>query len=142
MSFLPLPSFAPEHLHPMLVNFTAAMVPASLGSDLAGRILRRPSLTASAWWMLVYATAITPLTALAGFWWKKRVNDALTPKLVAQHQWLGLALVASFVVLLLWRRSAYRVSGPPSWAYLTFAAVLVVALVLQGVLGGAMLFGS
>lgn len=48
-------------LHPILVNFTAALVPASFVSDVLGRFLRRESLRSAAWWMLLYAAIITPL---------------------------------------------------------------------------------
>jgi uncharacterized membrane protein len=34
MSVLPLPSFRPEHVHPILVNFTASLLPASFISDV------------------------------------------------------------------------------------------------------------
>jgi len=57
---LPFPDFTPDHLHPILVNFTSALVPASVASDSAGRIFRKPTLHSAAWWTLIYATAITP----------------------------------------------------------------------------------
>lgn len=56
----------PVPLHPILVNFTAALVPASLLSDVLGRVLKRDTLLHAGWWMLLYAAAVTPLTALAG----------------------------------------------------------------------------
>ena len=54
---LPFPTFTPDHLHPILVNFTSALMPASIASDAAGRIFRKASLHSAAWWMLIYATA-------------------------------------------------------------------------------------
>ena len=50
-------------LHPILVNFTAALVPVSVGSDLLCRSFKREPLRQTGWWTLLYATAITPFTA-------------------------------------------------------------------------------
>jgi uncharacterized membrane protein len=138
--FLPPPSFSPDHLHPILVNFTAALVPASVGSDLLGRLLRKPSLHQAAWWMLIYAAAITPLTGLAGFWWKKQLGDALPPEIVLRHQWLGIGLAVSLLPLLAWRWRISRNHSEPGGAYLSVALALVAALVVQGSLGGLLLF--
>ena len=141
MFVLPLPRFSPEHVHPVLVNFTAALIPASVGSDLTGRLLRKAPLHTAAWWMLVYAAAITPLTALAGWWWKQRVGDTLSPELILRHERLGFGLVFAFLALAIWRYAAHRKHEAPGTAYLLFGAVLVVLLVMQGTLGGTMLFG-
>jgi uncharacterized membrane protein len=137
-----MPLLAPEHIHPILVNFTAALVPASVGSDILGRLTRRPSLRTAAWWMLLYGTAITPLTALAGLWWKKEAGPMLPPDLLLRHEWLGIGLAVLFLVLAVWRWRIYRKGGWPGIAYLLLGLVAVGALIEQGMLGGAMLFGS
>lgn len=142
MFVFPMPAFKPEEIHPILVNFTAALVPASVGSDIAGRVLRKASLHAAAWWMLVYAAAITPLTGLAGMWWKSKVGDMLSPELILRHERLGFSLVGGLLVLAAWRYTAYRKSEAPGLAYLLLGLVVVLGLVLQGSLGGAMLFGG
>jgi uncharacterized membrane protein len=141
MCVLPLPKFSPEHIHPILVNFTAALIPASVGSDVAGRLLRKASLHAAAWWMLVYAAAITPSTALAGWWWKQRVGNMLSPPLIWWHERIGFVLVLAFLALAMWRYASYRRHEAPGVAYLLFGVMLVVLLVMQGTLGGALLFG-
>ena len=135
---LPFPAFTPDHIHPILVNFTSALIPASVASDAAGRIFRKPTLHSAAWWMLVYATCITPLTGLAGLWWKHTLGDTLPPAQIAEHMWLGIGLAVSFVILLLWRRKSY----PPSIPYFAFAVIVIVALLIQGTLGGQMVFGG
>lgn len=130
-------------VHPILVNFTAALLPASLLSDVLGRILRRPSLTAAGWWTLLYAAVITPLTALAGWWWFRQMADMDHPQM-AVHKWLGTGLAAAFLALLWWRWRIRRrqADGAPGWPYLICAALLFLALVLQGHLGGTMSFGD
>lgn len=140
--FLPAPSFQPEHIHPILVNFTAALVPTSFGSDVLGKVFRKQSLHDAAWWMLAFAAAITPLTAIAGLTWKKSLGDALPAATIQTHQWLGISLALIFIVLALWRWSIHSHRQSPGFFYLALAFLTVVALTYQGTLGGAMVFGG
>jgi uncharacterized membrane protein len=130
-----------DHIHPILVNFTAALVPASLVSDMLGRLTRKRSLTYAAWWMLLYAALITPLTAAAGLRWKRAVSDSVPPATLRTHQWLGLTLALIFLVLALWRRRIHVSGGMASPPYLVLLFVAVILLIYQGSLGGIMLFG-
>src|SRR3954463_10962659 len=133
-----MPLLSPEHLHPILVNFTAALVPTSFASDVAGRIFKKQSLHHAGWWTLLYATCITPLTGLAGLWWKRAVADAVPPQLLRTHQWLGISLAVALVVLCSWRWRIHRRDELPSLPYLALAAIAVAGLILQGELGGKM----
>jgi plastocyanin len=63
------PPRSPQELHPILVNFTAALLPLALLSDLLGLWLKRPSRHSAAAWKVLYAAIITPLTGAAGWWW-------------------------------------------------------------------------
>lgn len=140
-----LPGFksprSPQELHPILVNFTAALLPLALLSDLLGLWLKRSSLHSAAAWMVLYAAIITPLTGAAGWWWKSKSAGALPPEIIAVHEWLGTSLALVFIVLAVWRWRLYRKNAVPTLAYLVFAVVAVLALVYQGSLGGAMVFG-
>src|SRR5438046_10290047 len=82
------PPTQPEQLHPILVNFTAALLPLAFLSDVLGRIFRRQSLHNAAWWVVLYAALITPLSAAAGWWWKHAEASALPAKRMTVHQWL------------------------------------------------------
>lgn len=128
-------------LHPILVNFTAALIPVSVVSDWLGRLLRRESFHTAAWWMLLYATVVTPLTALAGWWWMRQMGDMDHWQMV-WHMWLGFSIATATVALAIWRYRAYRRGLAPGLAYLLFATVAVAALVVQGDLGGQMSFGG
>jgi uncharacterized membrane protein len=139
---LPFPQFTPDHIHPMLINFTSALVPTSVASDIAGRVLSKPSLNSAAWWMLVWATAITPLTGFSGWWWKQKSGNTLPHDLITEHLWLGVGIAVAFIVMLLWRRSSHRKNQAPGLLYFAFGASVIVALMVQGALGGAMVFGG
>ena len=91
--------------------------------------------------MVLYAAVITPLTAAAGWWWKSKAAGGLPPEVIAVHQWLGTALAVAFIVLAIWRWRIYRRNISPSWGYMGFALLVVLALVYQGSLGGLMAFG-
>lgn len=132
----------PPPLHPILVNFTAALLPASLISDLLGRLFRKQSLNAAGWWMLLYAALITPFTALAGWLWLRQMGGMDIPPM-SVHKWLGSSLAVVFLGLLFWRWRIYRrTDGTPGWLYLSCAALVVAALTLQGHIGGKMSFDS
>ena len=136
----PLPVFSSQDVHPILVNFTAALVPASIGSDALGKCFRKQSLTHAAWWMLVYAAAITPFTVLAGWIWKRSVGPMLPPPLITIHQWLGTSLAALFLALAAWRFTIHSNDRTPTIPYFVLALIILAALVYQGSLGGKMAF--
>jgi plastocyanin/uncharacterized membrane protein len=136
------PPRSPQELHPILVNFTAALLPLALFSDFLGLWLKRSSLHNAAAWMVLYAAIITPLTGAAGWWWKSKSAGALPPELIAVHEWLGTSLALVFIALAVWRWRIYRRNAVPTLAYLAFAVIAVLALVYQGSLGGAMVFGQ
>jgi uncharacterized membrane protein len=139
---IPAPSFSPDHIHPILVNFTAALVPVSFGSDILGRAFRRQSLHDAGWWTLLYAAIVTPFTAIAGYLWKRSMGSGLTGEMITTHQWLGISLAVAFVILTLWRWSIYSRKELPGAPYLIIMLIVVLGLVYQGTLGGAMVFGA
>lgn len=128
-------------LHPVLVNFTAALFPAAVISDWLSRFLRRRSLRIAAWWMLLYAAIVTPFTALAGWLWLRNVGDMGHPQM-AVHPWLGLSLAIVLPVLAVWRCRFHIHDQEPTRNYLIGATVILLALVIQGHLGATMSFAS
>lgn len=140
--FLASTLFSWNDLHPILVNFTAALIPASVGSDLLGKVFRRDSLNHAAWWMLLYAALITPFTVLAGWFWKNSLEPATLPAdVIFIHQWLGTFLSVGFLVLAVWRGRLFMADEKPNIIYFVVAALVVAALMYQGSLGGKMAFG-
>ncbi len=127
-------------LHPVLVNFTAALVPVSVASDLMGRLWQKESLRNAAWWTLFYATVVTPFTAITGWlFWMPDDNDASG---MAIHKWLGSGLAVLLFGLFAWRWRIYKTQQWPATAYLILGFIYVAALAYQGHLGGAQVFSQ
>lgn len=141
MPFTLLTEVSWHHVHPILVNFTAALVPASVVSDLLGRLSRRDSLARAAWWMLLYGAIVTPGTAVAGWYWKKEVEDGLPAEIILLHQWIGISLAAGLLVLAIWRGRIHARDESPGALYFLLAFVVLAVVVYEGNLGGSMAFG-
>jgi uncharacterized membrane protein len=127
-------------LHPILVNFTAALIPVSVGSDIAGRLFKNESLRNTGWWTLLIATSVTPFTAVTGwlFWMKDDVG--VTGMTI--HKWLGTGLAVLLFALFVWRRYLHRKGRWPTTAYFIIGAIFVAALIFQGYLGGQQVFSG
>jgi uncharacterized membrane protein len=132
-----------NHIHPVLVHFSTALVPASLASDVLGKYFNRRSLTTAAWWMVFYGAIATPLTAFAGWMWSGQFPASGSEHMpgLSTHMWLGFALIFLFGAMALWRAKTFTISRIPSNTYLVFGALVVAALMYQGFLGGQMTIG-
>lgn len=125
-------------LHPILVNFTAALIPVSIGSDILANYFKNESLRDTAWWTLLYATLITPFTAIAG--WLFWMPDDVGVLGMTIHKWLGTSLAVLLIGLFLWRLKFYRERRWVTLGYLIVGILFVAALVVQGHLGGEQVF--
>ena len=124
--------------HPMFVNFTAALIPVSLASDLLGRILRKQSLQAVGLWGILYGTLATPITCYLGLRWMNQLGRH--GKNMVIHEWLGFSMVAILILLSLWRIRLYRHKRPASAPYLLILVVLFGSAAFQGHTGAVMTF--
>jgi len=132
-----------NHVHPVLVHFTTALLPVSLASDVAGKLTDRYSLTPAAWWMLFYGAIATPLTAIAGWMWASDIGTAGSAfgSLLTTHRWLGLGLFVAMTALAVWRGRTFGRSEKPGAPYLAFALLVCLLLFYQGFTGGKMTLG-
>ncbi|HUA68074.1 MAG TPA: DUF2231 domain-containing protein [Candidatus Saccharimonadales bacterium] len=127
-------------LHPVLVNFTTALVPVSVFSDFAGRVVKSESLRNAAWWTLFYATAITPFTAITGWlFWMPDDNGVAGMTI---HKWLGSGLVLLLFGLFVWRWNLHMRQQWPTPMYFVAGVIFISALVYQGHLGGQQVFSG
>lgn len=135
--------FSWNHIHPVLVHFSTALVPASIASDVLGKYLGRRSLTAAAWWMLLYGALATPLTVFAGWMWAAQFPASTSGHLpgLTVHTWLGFFLAIAFAGLAVWRQRIFAESDKPGVGYLLIVSLVVCALMYQGFLGGQMTLG-
>lgn len=127
-------------LHPVLVNFTAALVPVSVASDFIGRFCKIESLRNTGWWTLFYAAIVTPLTAISGWLFWMSDDNGVTGMTI--HKWLGTAMVILLFGLSMWRWNLQRRKQWPTTAYFIVSAVLVAVLTYQGHLGGVQVFSG
>ncbi len=128
-------------LHPILVHFTVALIPASFGADLLGAWCNKPGLRATGWWTLLLGAILTPFTALFGWLWMTS-GDHGGHWQMQYHQWLGISLAVAIVALALWRGWLARRERGPGWGYGIVAAALLAAVMIQGDLGGSMTYGQ
>jgi len=127
-------------LHPILVNFTAALVPVSVASDLLGRFCKTESLRNTGWWTLFFATIITPFTAITG--WLFWMSDDNGVAGMTIHKWLGSGLAVLLFGLFFWRLNLHRKKQSPTMPYFIAGIIFVAALAYQGHLGGVQVFSG
>ena len=135
--------FSWNHIHPVLVHFSTALVPASLASDALGKYFGRGSLTAAAWWMMLYGAIATPFTVFAGWLWAAGFPAAAAEHVpgLQIHKWLGLFLALAFGSIAIWRGKILNSNDDPGITYIFIGTLVVGALMFQGFLGGQMTIG-
>lgn len=129
-------------LHPILVHFTVALVGASFGFDLVGRILGNWSLTAAGWWTLSAAIPLTAGTIVTGLMSRRRapVAEGEALRYLRFHSALGPTVFGLMIVAAFWRASFWGSGRYPTAVYLIALGVVVLLLTVQGYLGGELVY--
>ena len=122
------------YLHPVLVNFVAACVPVSLAFDICSRVFKREAFRAVGAWNMVVAALFVPLVVFFGWLYWGSNDDG---KSMAIHFWLGNSLAIIIIGLAIWRWRLYAKSRPASALYLVATSITLVALAIQGHIGGS-----
>ena len=127
-------------LHPILVNFTAALIPFSVFSDCVAKFRNEASIREAGWWALLCATILTPLTAATGWLFWMKDDNAVTG--MAIHRWLGIGIALLLFGLFYSRHQLHREQKFTSGYYLVAGIILVIVLIYQGHLGGAQTYSG
>jgi uncharacterized membrane protein len=129
-------------MHPIFVHFTIALTSASLVFDALGFFLNKPSLTAAGGWTLVGSAVMTLMTISTGLTSSTRapVDEGEARSFLRAHMALGLTFYGLLVVMTFWRVSLWQNAQHVSWLYLTLMAVVALVMMVQGYLGGELVY--
>lgn len=129
-------------LHPVAVHFSIALFVVSVLLDMAGLILRKPTLHSAAWINLALATIAAVATVVAGMAAEPLLKP--TPEAHATldvHRLLGFSSLGAILLLWSWRyalRGRFPVRGALLYAVLSLTAVGIVSG--AGYYGGEMVY--
>jgi uncharacterized membrane protein len=131
-------------IHPMLVHFPIALLLLSVTADLAAFFADIQTLRDTAWWSLLGAAVSGVFTVLAGLYDMRRAQlQEEVHARVHRHMKVGLTLLAALAGLTLWRWTIH--TSPESavgWSYLAAALLVAGLTVLQGWLGGELVYSD
>jgi uncharacterized membrane protein len=128
-----------NHIHPLLTDFPAALLPVSVGLSLASQ--RWPNLRQSAWITLILGTAGAILAFVSGDATAEALSAPLQT-LVQPHQILAILTTLTFLGLTIWRWQAQR-KGKEVIGTLPYTVLSVVGLgllIVTGMYGGSLVF--
>lgn len=123
-------------LHPVIVHFPIAFLPAAFFTAIVGR--RRPAYAEPVKFLTVAGGVIAPVAAVLG-WIDGGFTLATDDRLLSIHRWFGTVIGAGALALAIWairkpeqNRGAGMIVG---------LGVMTTAIVLQGWLGGSLTRG-
>jgi uncharacterized membrane protein len=132
----------PAAIHPIFVHFAIALTLFGVGLD-AFALLRGKSHWHEAAKMNLIGGVVAMAAAVASGWWDhERWHEVaehthFTPNLMEMHEYLGWSLLALFSLLLIWR---IRSTTSPSRSFVWIALVGALGILVQGHIGGQMVF--
>ncbi len=123
-------------LHPMLVHFPIAFLPAALVTAVVGR--KRPAFLAPVQFLVIAGGIVAPLAALLG-WFDAGFDYATDDWLLQFHGWLGTGIGLGALGLAIW--SWRKPEASQGAAMIAGLSLITVSVVIQGWFGGAMVHG-
>jgi len=132
----------PAAIHPIFVHFAIALTLFGVGLD-AFALFRGKRHWHEAARMNFIGGVVAMAAAVASGWWDhERWHEVaehthFTPNLMQVHEYLGWSLLALFSLLLIWR---IRLTAPPSRSFVWIALVGALGILVQGHIGGQMVF--
>ena len=129
-------------LHPALVHFPIVLLVVSVLADFLAVLIAGESLRDVGWWALLGATGSGVMTLLAGIFdmYRAALTEAAHER-VHQHMKVGFVLVTVIAGLTIWRGMIHFEQGVElGVAYMTVAFLAVGLAVVQGWLGGELVY--
>lgn len=123
-------------LHPMLVHFPIAFLPAALVTAVAGR--KRPAFLAPVRFLVIAAGIVAPLAALLG-WFDGGFDYATDDWLLQFHRWLGTGIGLGALGLAIW--SWRKPEASQGAGMIAGLSLITASIIIQGWFGGAMVHG-
>ena len=121
-------------LHPMVVHFPIAFLPAALITAIAGR--KRPAFATPVQFLVVAGGIFAPIAAGAG--WLAGISSDPEP-ILAYHRWLGVAIGLAGAGLGIW---AWRRPWEDRGAGMILAlTIMTIVIAVQGFLGAGVTHG-
>ncbi len=128
----------PAAIHPIFVHFAIALTVFGAGLDAFALVTGKNHLHQAAKIILIGGGVGIAAAVMSGWWdHESTVHSHLTPNLMPVHQYLGWSLFVIFSVLLVWR---VRLGLRPSPAFVGIALIGALGILVQGHIGGQMVF--
>ena len=127
--------------HPSVVHFPIALFVVTALMEVASRVLRRPQLAEGARVTIALAAMSAVIAASLG-WLAMGVDFAKDDQVHQLHRWLGTSL-APLALLTWWSKEAVerRPTRGRAMFYATTLGAIVVIILINGYLGGALVHG-
>jgi len=123
-------------LHPMLVHFPIAFIPAALFTAIVGR--KRPGFAKPVQFLVVTGGLSAPVAALSG-WLGGGLGLGGDDWVMQSHRWIGTGIGLGALALAIWALKRPQSDRNP--VMIAGLAVLTVAILAQGWFGGALVHG-
>ncbi len=123
-------------IHPMIVHFPIAFIPAALFTAIVGR--KRPGFAKPVQFLVVTGGLTAPVAALTG-WLDGGLALASDDWMLQSHRWLGTGIGIGALVLAIW--AIRRPEEDRSPVMIIGLSVLTAAILAQGWFGGALIHG-
>jgi len=130
------------NVHPLIVHFPIAFLPAFFLLELAGVTLRKESLRQTASWMLYFGAAGALGAVAAGLLAEDTVpHGEAVHEIMEWHGRLGIIVAVLSLTLAAWRFASKALFSPMAQAlHLYLSAIVLICLLFGADLGGLMVY--
>jgi len=131
-----------QNIHPLVVHFPLAFLPAAALFYVVAWLTGRASLAWTALWLLVLGAVSAAVAAGTGLYAEEgvMVDPSVREALLEVHEWWMLCVVGASVVLAVWALGARPLPARGRAAFVLLLLVLVAALVRGADFGGRMVY--